>query len=117
MVDRKADRIITSGEKVYPTEVEEVLTRHPDVAFVAVVGLPDERRGQAVTAFVQLRPESGRPPEEVEAELRQLCQENLADYKRPRTYRFVSELPLGPTGKVLRRAVAAQASAQPAGGR
>ncbi|MCL6521964.1 MAG: acyl--CoA ligase [Firmicutes bacterium] len=110
MVDRKSDRIITSGEKVYPSEVEEVLARHPDVAFAAVVGLPDERRGQAVAAFVQLRAETARPAEQVQAELEALCREHLADYKRPRLYRFVPELPLGPTGKVLRRAVAALAA-------
>jgi len=104
VVDRKADMIITMGENVYPTEVEDVIARAPGVLHVAVVGVPDERRGEAVRAFVVARPD-GPPPDP--AEMQRLVREHLADYKRPRSIEVVPELPLGPTGKVLRRAVRA----------
>jgi long-chain acyl-CoA synthetase len=102
LLDRKADMIITMGENVYPTEVEEVIAQAPGVAYVAVVGVPDERRGEAVRAFVVPKP--GEPPPDVET-IQRLCREQLADYKRPRQIDIVEALPLGPTGKVLRRAV------------
>ncbi len=101
LVDRKTDMIITSGENVYPTEVEGVLTRHPAVAMAAVVGLHDARRGEEVVAVV-----SPREGQEVDAAaLQELCNESLADYKRPRRIFIWPELPIGATGKVLRREV------------
>jgi len=101
LVDRKTDMIITMGENVYPTEVEEVLTQHPHVALAAVVGVPDHRRGEEVVAVV-----SPREGHEVSVdELQVLCAEHLADYKRPRRFEVWPELPIGATGKVLRRAV------------
>ncbi len=96
---RVDDMIITGGENVYPVEVEEVLARHPKVKEVAVVGLPDERWGQIVAAFVV-------PKEPVSAEeLDAFCLESkdLARFKRPRKYVFVGEIPRSSTGKVLRR--------------
>lgn len=104
LVDRKADMIITMGENVYPTEVEEVIARAPGVHQVAVIGVPDERRGEAVRAFVVAAPAGPAPDPEAIA---RLCRESLADYKRPRQIDLVPELPVGPTGKVLRRAVRA----------
>ncbi len=104
IVRRKADRIITSGENVYPTEVEDVILRAPGVHLAAVIGVPDTRRGEAVRAFVVARPDGPAPDVE---EIQRLCREHLADYKRPRAIEIVPELPLGPTGKVLRRAVRA----------
>jgi acyl-CoA synthetase (AMP-forming)/AMP-acid ligase II len=104
IVDRKADMIITSGENVYPTEVEDVILRAPGVLYVAVIGVPDDKRGEAVRAFVVPRPDG--PPPDIET-IQRLCREHLADYKRPRSVEIVPELPLGPTGKVLRRAVRA----------
>lgn len=104
IVDRKADMIITMGENVYPTEVEDVILRAPGVALVAVVGLPDDLRGEAVHAFVVARPDGPAPDPD---DISRLCRSELADYKRPRAIHIVPELPLGPTGKVLRRAVRA----------
>ncbi|MDA8346091.1 MAG: class I adenylate-forming enzyme family protein [Thermaerobacter sp.] len=101
LVDRKTDMIITSGENVYPTEVEDVLTRHPSVGMAAVVGLADTRRGEEVVAVV-----SPREGQEISVEaLQELCNANLADYKRPRRILVWPELPIGATGKVLRREV------------
>jgi acyl-CoA synthetase (AMP-forming)/AMP-acid ligase II len=100
LVDRKADMIIVSGENVYPTEVEEVLLAHPAVMHAAVVGAEDRRRGEVVHALLTLRPGAQPPTDE---ELLTLCRERLADYKCPRAFRIVPELPLGPTGKVVRR--------------
>lgn len=101
LVDRKTDMIITSGENVYPTEVENVLVRHPGVALAAVVGVPDERRGEEVVAVVTPREGAEVPVEE----LQKLCAESLADYKRPRRFFVWPEMPIGASGKVLRREV------------
>lgn len=97
---RVDDMIITGGENVYPVEVEEVIARHPRVRDVAVVGLPDERWGQIVAAFV-VPADPGLTEEELDA----FCLESgeLARFKRPRRYVFVSEIPRSGTGKVLRR--------------
>lgn len=99
LVDRKHDRIVTGGLKVYPSEVERVLARHARVADCAVVGLPHATWGEAVTAFVVAR--AGAAVEA--AELLELCRRHLADYKRPKSIRFVGEIPRNPTGKPLRR--------------
>jgi long-chain acyl-CoA synthetase len=101
LVDRVKDLIIVSGFNVFPAEVEEVLRTHPDVAAAAVVGVADPRVGEAVKAFVVVRP--GAAVEE--AELIQHCAERLARYKCPDTVLFVPELPLGLGGKVLRRSL------------
>jgi 2-furoate---CoA ligase len=96
---RVDDMIITGGENVYPVEVEEVLVRHPDVLEVAVAGLPDERWGQLVAAFVVPR----RPDLQL-AELEAYCREAFVSaYKRPRRLVLVKEIPKSPVGKVLRR--------------
>ena len=99
LTDRVKDMIITGGENVYPIEVEEVLAQHPDVADVAVIGVPDERWGEAVKALVIVRddrPVSG-------AALLAFARERLAGYKLPRSIDFVDDLPRTPTGKVLKR--------------
>ncbi len=99
LVGRVDEMINTGGENVYPAEVEEVLRHHPGVRDVAVVGMPDERWGEIVTAFVV--PASGAPSPET---LEQFCIESpaLARYKRPRRYIFVQAIPRSPAGKVLR---------------
>lgn len=97
LVDRTSDMIVTGGYNVYPREVEDVLTAHPAVREVAVVGLPDDRWGEAVTAFVAVR----HPV--TDAELIEFTRERLADYKRPKAVRFVDEIPKSPVGKPLRR--------------
>ena len=99
VVDRKKDMIIASGYKVWPREVEDVLYQHPAVREAAVVGVPDEYRGETVKAFVSLRPGAQAEP----AELIQFCKERMAAYKYPRVVDLVEELPKTVTGKILRR--------------
>lgn len=99
IVDRKKDLIITSGFNVYPTDVEHVLRQCPGVRDVAVVGVPDERRGEAVKAFVVCEP-SACPSE---AQFRSFAEQHLAKHKRPQIVEFVEQLPKNFLGKVLRR--------------
>jgi long-chain acyl-CoA synthetase len=101
IVDRKKDLIKTSGNQVWPREVEEVLSAHPAVAEVGVAGVPDPVKGEAVHAWVVLR--SGQQASE--AELRSHCQKQLAPYKIPHRVIFRTELPKTLVGKVLRRAL------------
>ena len=101
---RTKDSIITGGFKVWPNEVEEALYRHPSVAMAAVVGVPDEYRGQAVKAFVVPTPES-RDSAKLAEELREFARTELAPYKIPRQIEVVDALPISHQGKVLRRAL------------
>ncbi|MFH1975068.1 MAG: hypothetical protein ABIJ52_05845 [Pseudomonadota bacterium] len=87
------------GFNCYPREVEEVLYTHPKVANAAVIGIPDPRSGEAVKAFIQLKPEQ----EATEKEIIDFCREKLTGYKRPRTVEFRETLPTSVIGKVLRR--------------
>jgi long-chain acyl-CoA synthetase len=105
LVDRKKDLIIVSGFNVYPAEVEDVLAEHPAVAEVAVVGVPHPFTGEAVTAHVVVR--EGAHAEE--DEIVSWCARRLAKYKCPGKVLFVDELPTGSAGKVLRRALRADA--------
>jgi long-chain acyl-CoA synthetase len=99
LTDRIKDMIVSGGENVYPIEVEEVLAHHPDVADVAVVGVPDERWGETVKALVV--PTADRTP--TAEELVAFARERLAGYKLPRSIEFVDDLPRTATGKVLKR--------------
>ncbi len=99
---RVDDMIITGGENVSPAEIESVLSLHPSVSEVAVAGLPDERWGQVVAAFVVAEGEAAA--EALDAHCRASA---LADFKRPRRYVFVDEIPKSPVGKILRRLLAA----------
>ena len=99
IVDRKKDMINASGYKVWPREVEDVLVEHPSVREAAVVGVPDERRGETVRAFVSLRSGAQVTPEELIAH----CKERMAAYKYPRQVDIIDELPKTVTGKILRR--------------
>jgi long-chain acyl-CoA synthetase len=101
LVDRTKDVILRGGYSVYPREVEEVLLQHPDVAEAVVVGIPDARLGEEVAALVAPRGTSNPLPEE----LRAFVRERVAAYKYPRVVAVVPELPHGPSGKVLRRAI------------
>lgn len=95
---RVDDMIISGGENVLPAEIESLLSTHPDVSEVAVVGLPHERWGQQVTAFIKATSHID------EAVLDQYCRSSeLANFKRPRAYVFVNEIPKSPVGKILRR--------------
>lgn len=109
LVDRKKDMIISSGYKVWPREVEDVLYGHPDVLEAAVVGLPDHYRGESVGAFVVLRPGSQMDPNSLVA----YCRQQMAAYKVPRHVRIMEELPKTTTGKILRRVLRAAASDGP----
>ena len=99
IVDRKKDMINASGYKVWPREVEDVLAEHPAVRESAVVGVPDDKRGETVKAFVSLKPGSTATPEELIAH----CKERMAAYKYPRMVVLIDELPKTVTGKILRR--------------
>jgi long-chain acyl-CoA synthetase len=99
LVDRIKDTIIVSGFNVFPTEVEDVVRARPDVAEVAVVGIPDERTGERVKAYVV--PEAGNAPGL--ADIQVWCRERLARYKCPVELEVVASLPRGLAGKVLRR--------------
>ena len=111
VVGRIDDMIISGGENVHPLEVEDHLERAPGVREVAVVGLPDDRWGQAVTAFVVLEDAAGTTTEAAAARLDAYCLESaeLARFKRPRRYRFPDTLPKSPSGKILRRLLREQA--------
>jgi long-chain acyl-CoA synthetase len=107
IVDRRKDQINTAGFKVWPREVEETLYAHPAVRLAAVVGMADDYRGEAVTAFVVL--EDGQRGRVGEAELVAFCRERLSGYKVPRRVEFRDSLPISAAGKVLRRALREEA--------
>lgn len=109
LVGRKDDLIITAGFNVYPREVEEVLYTHPAVAEVAVVGLPDAEKGQAIKAFVVANPGATRD----ESSLIDHCRANLAKYKAPRSVEFVDTLPKTASGKVQRFLLTGEAPRKP----
>ena len=92
---RLKDMIIRGGENIYPREIEDLLFAHPEVAEVAVVGIPDERWGETVAAFVRLT--AGGEPD---ADLRLYCREHLAAYKTPVHWIFLDAFPLTPSGKI-----------------
>jgi len=108
IVDRKKDMINVSGYKVWPREVEDTLYTHPQIKEAAVVGVPDEYRGETVKAFVALKEGDGA----TEEELVSYCKERMADYKYPRKIEFMDELPKTATGKFLRRELRDQARAE-----
>jgi fatty-acyl-CoA synthase len=99
LVDRKKDMVITGGENVYSAEVEDVLFAHTAVAEAAVIGVPDERWGEAVCAVVALRPNAKASADELIAH----CRARLAKYKTPKYVAFVNSLPRNAAGKVLKR--------------
>jgi long-chain acyl-CoA synthetase len=99
LTDRIKDMIVTGAENVYPIEVESALSEHPDVADVAVIGVPDEKWGETVKAIVVRRPGS----ELTEAALLDWSRDRIAGFKRPRSVDFADELPRNPSGKLLKR--------------
>jgi long-chain acyl-CoA synthetase len=99
--DRFKDMIVTGAENVYPSEVEKVVYEHPDVAEVAVIGVPDEKWGEAVKAVVVRKPGSEPSPDDIIA----FARERIAGFKTPKSVDFIDALPRNPTGKVLRRAL------------
>lgn len=105
IIDRKKDMIIASGYNVYPRDVEEVLYQHPAIQEAAVVGVPDEYRGETVKAYIVVKQGATLGEEEV----LEYCREKMASYKVPRLVEFRSELPKTAVGKILRRALKEEA--------
>lgn len=99
--DRKKEMIITGGFNVYPFEVEQVILSHPSVQDCAVIGVPDEKWGEAIKAVVELKIGGSVS----ESELLALCKNKLGGVKAPKSVDFVDDLPRSPVGKVMRRAV------------
>jgi len=100
--DRRIDMVVSGGVNIYPAEVEGVLAAHPAVADVAVFGIPDDEMGESVHAAVALRPGASWGPE-MESALDLWCREQLAGYKRPRSYEVHDELPRNEAGKLTKR--------------
>lgn len=99
---RVDDMIITGGENVFPIEIENVISLHPDVNEVVIVGLKDEKWGQKVTAFIKRNKKINFN------ELDDFCKKSdLSNFKRPKSYIFIKEIPKSPTGKILRRKILA----------
>ncbi len=97
--DRIKDMIVSGGENVYPAEVENAIFAHPDVADVAVIGVPDDKWGEAVKAIIVPKPDKNPSPESVI----NWAKERIAAYKCPKTVDFAKELPRNPSGKILRK--------------
>ncbi len=107
IVDRKKEMILVSGFNVYPNEIEDVLVQHPKVLEAGVIGVPDERSTEAVKAFIVKKDESL-----TEQEIIDFCREYLTAYKVPKLISFKKELPKSNVGKILRRVLKEQESAQ-----
>lgn len=103
IVDRKKDMIIKGGFNVYPREIEECIYELPEVAEAAIVGAFDEAKGEHIVAVIALKPGKTLGEEQIAAHL----EKKLAKYKWPQQYRFMPELPKGPTGKILKREITA----------
>jgi acyl-CoA synthetase (AMP-forming)/AMP-acid ligase II len=101
LVDRKSNMIITGGENVYPSEVENCIASHPKVKDVAVIGIPHEKWGEAVHAVVILK----EGQQATEEEIIEWCRGKIAGYKRPKSVSFIKdeEMPRTATGKILHR--------------
>jgi long-chain acyl-CoA synthetase len=99
IVDRIKDLVLRGGMNVYPREIEEVLMTHPAVSLAAVIGVPEERLGEEIKAFIVRKPGASLTEDELIA----WCKEQLAAYKYPRYVEFRDALPMGGTGKVLKR--------------
>lgn len=101
IVDRKKDMFISGGENIYPTEIEQVLYKHPSVELCAVVGVPDERWGEVGKAFIVLKPDVRVTEEELFSHM----QHYLAGYKVPKMIEFRDSLPISAAGKILKRSL------------
>ncbi|MBI4772729.1 MAG: long-chain-fatty-acid--CoA ligase [Deltaproteobacteria bacterium] len=108
IVDRKKDMIITGGENVYSVEVENVLYMHPDVLEAAVIGVPDPKWGEAVTAVVVPKPNT----QPSEADIIDFCKARIAHYKSPKSVVFISELPKTGSGKIFKKGIRETARGQ-----
>jgi fatty-acyl-CoA synthase len=105
IVGRSKDMVIRGGENVYPREVEEFLHTHPDVLEAAVIGVPDERYGEELMAWVRVREGAVLTEDEVRA----YCEGRIAHFKRPRYVKLAAEFPMTVTGKVQKYKMREQA--------
>jgi long-chain acyl-CoA synthetase len=110
IVDRKKDMILVSGFNVYPNEIEDTVMKHPGVAEVAAIGVPDEHSGEVVKLFVVRK-----DPNLTVEQLKEFCRENLTGYKRPKVIEFRDALPKSNVGKILRRELRDEKKAVAAG--
>lgn len=101
IVDRKIDMIISGGVNIYPVEIEEVISKHPKVAEVAVIGVPDNLWGESVKALIVLKQGEQCTQEEITA----FCEGKIAGYKKPKSVDFTKEIPKNPSGKILKREI------------
>lgn len=99
IVDRKNDMLISGGENVYPVEIEEVMSKHLKIAQVAVIGVPDDKWGEAVKALIILKKDETA----TEKEIIDWCRERLAGYKIPKSVEFRDSFPISPIGKIIKR--------------
>ncbi len=99
IVDRKKDMINVGGEKVFPSEVEDMLLMHPKIKDLVIVGIPDDLKGEAPKAFIQLKEDESA----TETEIREYCKTQMAPYKVPVAVEFIEEVPRAASGKALRR--------------
>ena len=106
-VGRKDDVISSAGYRIGPGEIEDCLLKHPAIAQVAVIGVPDEMRGEAVKAFIVLKPDE-KVSEELTENIRDSVRTQLAAYEYPRIIEYIDELPLTTTGKVKRNELRAR---------
>ncbi|WP_201556780.1 AMP-binding protein [Psychrobacter sp. 72-O-c] len=104
VVGRRKDMVIRGGENIYPVEVENYLYRHPKIRDVQIVGIPDERYGEVLAAWIIPK----QPNSLTEDEVRQFCREHIAHYKVPTYYRFVTEYPMTVTGKIQKYKIVEQ---------
>jgi acyl-CoA synthetase (AMP-forming)/AMP-acid ligase II len=99
ILDRVKDMIISGGENIYSREIEDVILKHPAVFEVTVIGVPDEKWGESVKAFVALK----QGHKATEEEIINFCKDNLASFKKPKSVEFIEVIPKNPYGKVLKR--------------
>jgi len=104
IVDRKKDMIISGGLNIYSAEVEFVLMKHPSISQAAVLGIPDDKWGEAIKAVLVLEQDATATPEEIMG----FCREHLSAYKRPKTFEFVDQLPVTPYGKIDKKVLRAK---------
>jgi fatty-acyl-CoA synthase len=114
LTDRKSFVIISGGVNIYPQEIENVLTLHPQIFDVAVIGIPDQEMGQSVKAVVQLK-KGVEPTDDLAAEIMDYVRERIARFKAPRSVDFVDELPRLATGKLVKRELVERYSQAPVG--
>ena len=100
--DRKADMIISGGVNIYPAEIEAVLYQFPDLADVAVFGVPHEEWGEQVKAVIEMG-EKSETGDALASEILAYCQKNLAKYKCPKSVEFIESMPRDPNGKLMKR--------------